>query len=82
MTSTTSIATGHVYRIARGSFGIVNYSPAGCRVFVALLPDADTVTEAVTALGKERAGRFVRADRDTELWGETVAKGRGYYETL
>jgi len=78
----TNIAKGHVYRIARGSFAIVNYSPAGCKVIAALLPEAESVTEAIVALGKERSGNFVRADRDTELWGEAVARGRGYYETL
>jgi len=75
--SQTSIVTGNVYRIESGQFGIVDYASGFARVHVALL-EADTLTEACAELSAKHSGRFVFADRDTELWGKTCVKAQGY----
>lgn len=77
----TTLARGHVYKITDNVYGVVSFYPK-TEVFVRVLADNVSETEACEILSREFAGAFVVADSDTRKWGETIVQRIGYYRGL
>ena len=73
--------TGFVFKVSPAFFGILT-SGRTTNVLLRTLPDAETVADAIEALSRSHAGRFLPADSDQEKWGRTIVKSQIATEVL